>query len=194
MERGVASDRPAGGSRRRFWIELGPALVFFAANFKFGLLGATAALMAATVAALAFSLAVDRRMPTLPVVTACFVLVFGSLTLLLRDETFIKFKPTAVYSLLAVTLLVGLWMRRFFLKILLEQAVALTEEGWRKLTVRWIVFFLALAALNEWVRRAFSNDVWVTFKTFGIAGLTIAFAALQIPFLQRHSSDARAGS
>jgi len=119
-------------------------------------------------------------------VSAVVVLVFGGLTLVFQNETFIKVKPTIIYLLFAGTLLGGLLLRRPLLEIVFDQMFHLTEEGWRKLTVRWTLFFLLLALLNEIVWRTQSTDVWVAFKAFGVLPLTFIFGALQYPLLMKH--------
>ena len=167
-------------------IELGPLLVFFAGNAIAGIYAGTAAFMVATV----FSLAVARlryhKVPVMPLVSGVIVLVFGGLTLYLQDETFIKLKPTIVYSMFAVLLVAGFLLRKPVLELLFGPVFALTEEGWRKLTLRWTAFFIAMAVVNELVWRNFSTDAWVSFKAFGFLPLTFLFALAQVPLLQRH--------
>jgi intracellular septation protein len=120
--------------------------------------------------------------------------VFGALTLLLQDETFIKIKPTIIYLLFAGVLLGGLVFRKPLLAMVFDSVFDLDEEGWRKLTLRWALFFLALAVLNEVVWRTQSTDFWVSFKAFGILPLTFLFGALQFPLLQRHAARRPEGS
>ena len=166
--------------------DYGPIAVFFIAYVLTDLLWATGALMAATAAALAVSLAVARRVPLMPLITAAVVGVFGGLTLILQDETFIKMKPTIVQVLFAAILFGGLAVGRPLLKPLMGTAWAMDDEGWRKLTLRFGLFFLAMAALNEAVWRTQSTDFWVSFKVFGILGLTFLFALAQAPLMRRH--------
>lgn len=173
----------------KFAIEAGPLAVFFVANARGGIYVATGALMAALVVSVAASWRLERRLPIMPLVTAVFALVFGGLTLLLRDDTFIKVKPTIVNLLFAATLFAGLVAGRSLLKVLLGEALQLDEQGWRLLTVRWACFFVVLAALNEIVWRGFSNDFWVSFKVFGIMPLTILFTLTQIPLIKRHAIE-----
>lgn len=168
-------------------VDYGPLIVFFVAYFLSGLLTATAALMVATAAALALSLAIRRKVPLLPLVTAAIVGVFGGLTLWLEDETFIKMKPTIIQALFAAVLLGGLALRRPLLKTLLGAALPpMDDAGWRRLTLRYALFFAAMAILNEIVWRTQSTDFWVTFKVFGIIGLTLAFGLAQMPLISRH--------
>ncbi len=166
-------------------LDLGPLLVFFAANSRFGIFAATAAFMAAIVIALAVSYALTRHLPIMPLVTAVVVVVFGTLTLVLHDELFIKVKPTIIYVLFGGVLLGGLAFGKSLLGIVFDSVFHLTEEGWRKLTLRWALFFLALALANEIVWRTQTTDVWVSFKVFGVVPLTFLFAALQYRLLHK---------
>jgi intracellular septation protein len=172
----------------RLALEAGPLGVFFAVNAWGGIRAATAAFMVAIVASLFASRVIEKRYPVLPLVTAVFVLVFGGLTLALDDEQFIKLKPTVVNTLFGATLLVGLVFDRPLLKPLLGTALELDAAGWRALTLRWGLFFLFLAAVNEVVWRSFSTDTWVSFKVFGILPLTLVFAFSQAPLMARHAA------
>jgi len=180
----------AGKQFLKLGLDLGPLIVFFAANAMYGIFVATATFMVAIVAALALSRVLLGKISPMPIVTAVLVLVFGGLTLFLQDETFIKVKPTVLYLLFAGVLLAGLATGRLFLQMLMSEAITLTQEGWRILTVRWAWFFVALAVLNEIVWRTMSTDFWVSFKVFGLLPLTFAFAILQVSLLTRHHGDA----
>jgi intracellular septation protein len=169
-------------------LDLGPLLLFFAANSRFGIFAATGVFMVAIVLALAIAYALTRHLPIMPLVTAIVVLVFGTLTLVLHDELFIKVKPTIIYVLFGGILLGGLAFGKSLLGVVFDSVFHLTEEGWRKLTLRWALFFLALAVLNEIVWRTQSTDVWVSFKVFGVMPLTFIFAALQYPLLTRYAA------
>ena len=181
--------------------ELGPLLVFFVANAKFNLFVATGAFMVAIVAAMIASYVVVRHVPIMAIVTAVIVLVFGTLTLVLHDETFIKVKPTIIYGLFAAILGGGLLFGRSFIAILFNQMFNLTPKGWRILTMRWALFFLGMAALNEIVWRTQSTDFWVAFKAFGAIPITMIFAMTQMPVVKRYhlepatleASEAEAG-
>jgi intracellular septation protein len=169
-------------------LDLGPLLIFFAANSRFGIFAATGAFMAAIVIALAVAYALTRHLPIMPLVTAVVVVVFGTLTLVLHDELFIKVKPTIIYVLFGGVLLVGLAFGKSLLGLVFDSVFHLTAEGWRKLTLRWALFFLALALVNEIVWRTQTTDVWVSFKVFGVVPLTFLFAALQYPLLTRYAA------
>src|SRR5215218_3032842 len=164
-------------------LELGPLGVFFVANQRAGIFAATAIFIAATVLALGVHYALVRKLPIMPLVSGAVVVVFGGLTLVLQDELFIKLKPTIVNTLFGLTLLGGLYFRKPLLAIVLDSMFELTEEGWRKLTLRWAIFFFVLAALNEIVWRTQSTDFWVSFKVFGIMPITLAFALAQTPLI-----------
>lgn len=167
-------------------LELGPLVLFFGANYKWGILPATAVLMAGVTASLIVSWALTRKIPVMPLVTAFFVLIFGALTLVLADSTFIKLKPTIVNTLFGVILLGGLAFGKPLLPVVLDTVLSLTEEGWRKLTFRWSLFFFLLAIINEVVWRTQTEDFWVSFKVFGIMPLTFAFALSQAPLIVKH--------
>jgi intracellular septation protein len=190
-------------------LDLGPLVLFFVANSRpalflplvsailpadiatgerAGIFVATAVFMVAIVAALVVSYVMTRHLPVMPLVTAIIVLVFGSLTLVLHDEHFIKLKPTIIYLLFGGVLLGGLAFGKPLLSMVFDSVFHLTDEGWRKLTVRWALFFFALAVLNEIVWRTQSTDVWVSFKVFGVVPLTFLFGALQYPLLTKYAA------
>ncbi|MCA0343408.1 MAG: septation protein A, partial [Proteobacteria bacterium] len=163
-------------------LELGPLAVFFFANSrgewlaeKFPVLAemggpifiATGLFMAATAIALVVSWILTRTLPMMPLISGVVVFVFGALTLWLQNDTFIKMKPTIVNSLFGAILLGGLLFGKSLLGYVFHAAFKLTDEGWRKLTLRWGLFFVFLAVLNEVVWRSFSTDFWVAFKVWG---------------------------
>jgi intracellular septation protein len=178
-------------------LELGPLVLFFFGNAyaeRFGvaqeqrIFAATGLFIVATVISLAVHFALVRKLPIMPLVSGVVVVLFGGLTLALQDELFIKLKPTIVNCLFGIVLLGGVYFRKPLLEIVLDSMFELTDEGWRKLTLRWAAFFFVLAALNEIVWRTQTTDFWVTFKVFGIMPLTIAFALAQTPLLMRYDA------
>lgn len=191
----------------KFALEMGPLLLFFFANFRpkwfeplmrpvlpakllegkeAGLFTATGILMAAVIVALIVSFAKTRRLPLMPLVTAVLVVVFGGLTLYFQNPVFIKMKPTILYALFGGGLIGGLVFNRPLLPIVLDNAMKLTEEGWRVLTLRWGFLFLMLAALNEIVWRNFSEHAWVLFKFPGTVVLIFLFTFSQVPLIMKH--------
>jgi intracellular septation protein len=189
-------------------LDLGPLLLFFIAYTRpalfapllapflapellagehAGIFAATAVFIPAVLVALVIGYGLTRHVPVMPLVTAVIVVVFGGLTLLLANETFIKLKPTIIYVFLAGVLLGGLLFGKSLLGVVFDSVFHLTEEGWRKLTLRWALFFVVLAILNEIVWRTQSTDVWVNFKVFAVLPLTFAFAALQYPLLTKYA-------
>ena len=203
------NEKPQLNPLLKLALDFGPLLLFFFANSKpalfepwiaplipdavatgerAGIFVATAVFMVAIVAALAISYALTRRLPMMAMVSAVIVVVFGGATLFFQNETFIKVKPTIIYLLFAGTLFGGLIFRKPLLAMVFDQMFDLTEEGWRKLTIRWALFFLALAVLNEIVWRTQSTDTWVSFKVVGVMPITFIFAALQYPLLTKHDA------
>jgi intracellular septation protein len=180
--------RPQLNPLLKLALDFGPLLLFFFANSRFGIFTATATFMVASMVALAVSYALTRHLAIMPLVTAIIVLVFGTLTLVLHDELFSKVKPTIIYVLFGGILLGGLAFGKSLLGVVFDSMFHLTEEGWRRLTLRWALFFLALAVLNEIVWRTQSTDFWVSFKVFGVIPLTFVFGALQMPLLQKHAA------
>jgi len=168
-------------------LEIGPLVLFFAANAKWGIFIGTGVFIVATAIALPCYRWMEGRWPVMPLVGGFFVLVFGGLTIWLQDEIFIKLKPTIVNCLFGVILGGGLLLfDRPLLKPIFGTAFQLTEEGWRKLTLRWCLFFFVLAAVNEVMWRGFSTDTWIASKMFLSFPLTLVFAFLQVPLLKRH--------
>lgn len=174
--------------------EYGPLVVFFVTYLLGDLYLATAAVMIATVIALAVSYILTKKLPKLPLVTAPILLVLGGLTLYLGDDTFIKIRPTLVNALFSVTLLASAALGRQPLKFVVGHALRLDEAGWRKLTIRFGLFFAFLACMNEAVWRTQSDDFWVTYKVFGAMGLTLLFMLTQAPMINRHLETAEESS
>ena len=167
--------------------EVGPLAVFFIGNAKFGIFYATAAFMIATALVIPISWKMEGKLPIMPIVIGIFVVFFGSLTLLLQDETFIKLKPTIVNLVFAAALIIcRVGFKINLLKIVFEKAFNLTERGWKLLNIRWSIFFIFLAILNEIVWRTQSEVFWVNFKVWGLLPISFIFAASQFPLINKY--------
>jgi intracellular septation protein len=165
-------------------VELGPLLLFFLVNSRAGIFWGTGVLIVATVISIIASRVMFGKLAIMPLVSAFFVIIFGGLTLWLADDLFIKLKPTIVNLIFATVLLGGLILGHSLLRHLFGDVFKLTDEGWRLLTLRWGLFFVGLAILNEVVWRNFSTDTWVSFKVFGIMPLTMIFGLSQMGLLK----------
>ena len=151
----------------RLILDIAPLALFFISYRLYGLMTATAVLIAATLISLFITWLLERKIALTPLISGVLVAMFGGLTLALNDSTFIKMKPTLVNLLFAAILL----------------------GGWYLLSLRWALFFISLAALNEFIWRSFSEEFWVEFKVFGMLPLTLTFALLQIPLIKRHTAE-----
>lgn len=190
-------------------LEMGPLLLFFAANSRpqwftpllsrvlpetlvtgpeAGIFVATAVFIPAMLVSVIASIMIVGKAPIMPLVSFVVVLVFGGLTLWLQDDHFIKLKPTIVNSLFGIVLMGGLLFGKSLLSLVLDSVFQLSEEGWKKLTFRWALFFFFLAIVNEIVWRNFSTDFWVNFKVFGIMPITMIFALAQTPLIMREQT------
>lgn len=176
----------------KFILDMAPLAAFFL-GYRFGdVYLATALIMAATLIAIAIGYALERKVALNPLITGGLVMVFGGLTLFLKDDFFIKIKPTIINLLFAAVLIGGaLIFKKGLLRYLLEMAFQLSDAAWQTLSIRWGVFFIFLAVLNEIIWRNFSTDFWVNFKVFGMLTLTIAFSLSQIRFIRKHMQPAQ---
>ena len=168
-------------------LEVGPLVVFFLTNAKFEIYIGTAAFMTAMVISLVLSWILLKRIAIMPLVSGVLVLIFGGITLLLHDDTFIKLKPTVINTLFGVALIGGLFFKNSLLRYVFGDVYKLEDEGWRILTLRWGLFFLALAVVNEVVWRTQTTDFWVAFKVWANMPITIIFAASQLPVLNKYA-------
>lgn len=181
--------KPEKGARKLYatGLELGPLLLFFFVNSKWDIYYGTTVFVVATAIALPLYRWMEGRWPVMPMVGGFFVLVFGGLTIYLRDPIFIKLKPTVVNCLFGAILGGGLLLfKRPLLKPIFGAAFSLTEEGWWKLTVRWAFFFFFLAAVNEVMWRNLSDANWSLSKIVVSFPLTLVFAFLQLPLLRKY--------
>ena len=185
----TGTDAEQGPPPSKLLPEFGPLLLFFGVNWKFGIFWATGAFIAATVVAAAVTYRREGKVPPIMIFTLVVVVLFGGLTIWLQDERFIKLKVTVLNALIGAILLVGAAIGRPPLALVMGSAMALSDRGWTILTVRYGIFFVAMAGLNELIWRNVSTDTWVTIKTFGFLGLTLLFTISQISLLQKHSLE-----
>ena len=182
-------------------LEVGPIGVFFLA-YRFApvppglgdterqleqILFSTMVFVPTILLALAVSWLLTRKLPRMAVITAVVVTIFGGLTLILRDDTFVKMKPTILYGVFAGILGFGLLRGQSYLKYLMDELIPMRDEGWMKFTTRFVAFYLLLAVLNEVVWRSYGTDVWVNFRTFVLPAANIVFIMTQVPLFQRYA-------
>jgi len=175
----------------KFFVELFPVILFFAAFKIKGIFFATAVAIAAGIVQIVYSLVRNGKVEKPMIVSLVLIIVFGGATLLLHDETFIKWKPTILYAFFSVSLVVS---RKFFgknlIRAMLNGKIEVPEEVWERLNYSWAGFFAVVAALNIFVARSFPTNMWVNFKLFGIMGLMFVFVIIQGVMLSRHIEDA----
>jgi len=188
-------------SKPSLWVDFGPLLIFFIVNFSargftddptLPILAATASLMATMPIAMAWSWKKRGHIPRMMWASLILVLIFGGLTLYLQDETFIKLKPTVLFTFFGLVLTIGALMGKPLLKYLMDVAFPnLSDRGWLLFSRNFGLLFLFKAGLNEYVWRNFSTDAWVTFKTFGFVGLTFLFVFTQMPMIMKNTKPAK---
>ena len=180
-----------------FLLDFGPLLLFFAAyrfagpteNPVTAAITATLVFMVAITIALIVSKWKIGRISPMMGLSAVLILGFGALTIYFRDPQFIQIKPTLIYAFFAIMLAGGLLRGKPLLKLLLEYAYdGLSDEGWRKLSRNWAIFFAFLAIANEILRNPawFDFNTWLTLKVWGVTALTLVFAIANVPMLMRH--------
>lgn len=179
-----------------FLFDILPLAAFFIA-YKFAhrvfgnpedknLIYATGVLMVATIIAVAYKWYKERKVATMPLVTVGLLMVFGGLTIYFDNDLFIKIKPTILNLLFATVLLGGLLFKKNLISALMGSVLNLEDRGWYKLTLMWGIYFIALAGLNEYVWRNYSQDAWVNFKLFGMTPLSIVFSIVSILAVSKH--------
>ena len=170
-------------------IDIGPLAVFFVFYTRNDLKTAILPFMIATIIAVIFSYIIEKKIPIMPTAGASIILVFGGLTIYFDNETFFKMKPTIINLLFAGILYGGIILNKPLLRYLLGAALKLQDEGWDILTKRWIVFFIALAILNEVIWRTQTTDIWVNFKVFGILPITFIFTLTQFSIIKKYQIE-----
>ena len=174
----------------KFLFDFFPLILFFAAYQLGDLYWATGVAIAATVLQIGYVLARRRKVSGMQWASLAIIGIFGGATLLLHDETFIKWKPTVLYWLFGLTLLVSEFgFRKNLIKLMMGKQMTLPDALWRKLMLSWVGFFIVMGVLNLYVAFNFSTDTWVNFKLFGGMGLMLVFAVLQALMLAKHMDD-----
>jgi intracellular septation protein len=187
------SKPPAGAPWLRLAIDYaGPAAFLAAYLMRHDILAATWALVAGSALALVVGFAVERRVAPLPLIWGLAALVFGVLTLVFHDPRIIKMKTTIIDAALGLGMLGGLALGHSPIRILMGESIALPEAAWRKLTLRFGLFFLVLAAVNELVWRTQPEAVWVAFRFPGLLIVSMVFAGTQIPLMMKQDKAAQA--
>ena len=177
----------------KFLFDIFPVVLFFIAFKIYDIYIATAVAIAATFLQVGWTWMRHRKVDNLLWVTLAVIVVFGGATLLLQDETFIKWKPTVLYWLFAAVLALAMAVfRKNLIRAMMEAQVTLPEPVWGRLLASWIAFFALMGALNLVVADSFSTDAWVNFKLFGGIGLMLVFIVLQALLLARHIEEKKA--
>ena len=174
----------------KFLFDVLPVVLFFAAFKLYDIYVATAVAIAATVVQVSWLKLRGRRVDLMLWASLAIIVVFGGATLLLQDETFIKWKPTVLYWLFGVVLAVGmLGFRKNLIRTVLGQQMRLPDPVWARLNWSWVAFFGFMGAANLYVAYNYSTDLWVNFKLFGGIGLMIAFVVAQSLVLAKYLQD-----
>jgi intracellular septation protein len=173
----------------KFLFDLFPVILFFIAFKVTGIYVATGVAIAATFLQVGWLALRGRRIDPMLWASLGIIVVFGGATLLLQDETFIKWKPTVLYWLFAVVLVGGALAGKNFLRVLLKEQMQLPDEVWARLTWSWAGFFLFMGTANLFVAYNFSTDIWVDFKLFGGMGLMLVFVIAQAMFLAKYVEE-----
>lgn len=179
----------------KFLYDYLPLIVFFGV-YKFSkapdpLISATIYMLATTFVALVIAYILTRKIAVMALVSGIILGIFGGLTILLKDEVFIKTKPTIINLIFALILFYGYFAKKAFLSFLLGDQIKMSDRAWHALSMRWALFFVALALLNEVIWRNFSTDFWVQFKVFGMMPITLIFTLSQVPFMLKEIKKAQ---
>jgi len=172
--------------------EMGPLLIFFIV-YKFSdIMFATAAMLISTVIVVVMCYLLTQKVSTPLLISSFIVVIFGTITILVGDPSFIKMKPTIVNFVFATALLVGVTQKKGYIQYLFQGTIEMSQANWLKLSKRFMIFFVAMAITNEVIWRNYSEDTWVNFKVFGMLPLTFAFILTQLPFIykQQHNNNA----
>ena len=172
---------------RRMLLDFGPLLLFFVANYLYSdLMFSVKVLVVATIVSLAASWVLERRIPMMAAFGCAALVFFAGLTLYFDNELFIKIKPTILTLIFAAAIAGGRAMGRNPLAAIMGSQVKLTNNGWRIMSWLWVAMFACSALANEIAWRSLSTDSWVTFKVFGLTGISLGFVLLSLPIIQKH--------
>ena len=172
----------------KLMFDLFPVILFFVAYKLADIYVATGLAILASVGQIAWLRLRGDTITMMQWMSLAIIVFFGGLTLLLRDEAFIKWKPTVLYLTLAMALAIGKWaFKRNLVESLMAGQIKLPARIWAQINVAWLLFFIVLAALNIWVAYTFSTDAWVNFKLFGIMGITFGFLMIMVFYMARHA-------
>lgn len=189
-EKTASSTNPPERPGRKLLLDLGPLVLFFAANyFTKDIMFAIQVLVVATLASLAISWFTEKRISMMAAVGCVAVVFFGGLSVYFDNELFIKIKPTVLTAILAVLIAGGRLMGRNPLGAIMGSQIKLTETGWRQMSWIWVAMFATTAIANEIAWRSLSTDDWVTFKAFGITGISLGFTILTLPVITKHQQQ-----
>ena len=189
-EQQSADTAPAGHTGRKFLLDLGPLGVFFAANYMTGdFMLAVKILVGTTVIALAAGWMLERRVSMMALVGCVAVAFFGGLSVYFDNDLFIKIKPTVLTCLLAAVIAGGRLLGRNPLGAIMGSQIRMHDAGWRAISWVWVAMFLTTALANEIAWRSLSTDDWVTFKVFGITGISLLFTVISVPIMTRHQIE-----
>ncbi|MEG3753855.1 septation protein A [Psychromonas arctica] len=169
------------------FFEFIPLIIFFIVYKMVDIYAATGSLIITTGLLLAYNYFKHGKVEKMHVITFLMVLIFGSLTLILHDDLFIKWKVTAVYALFAIALLASQYIfKKPIIKQMLGKEITLPENVWKNLNFAWAVFFFILGLLNIYVAFYMAEDVWVNFKVFGLLGATIVFTLISGVYIYKY--------
>lgn len=171
-------------------LEFGPLLVFFGVNYFFGIYAGTATLVIATILALMMSWHLERRIPKMAAIGCIMVVFFGGLTILMEDEFYIKIKPTVASLAIAGAIMGGYILGYNPIRAMMEQLNMPPDSGvWRELTFSFVGMMVMLAVANEIAWRNLTTEQWVTFKVFGLTGISLLFGIVIMVILHRYHKE-----
>jgi intracellular septation protein len=191
-ERSTQDNPKQSSNGRRTLLDFGPLLLFFGTNYLYqDLMFSVKVLVVATVISLGLSWVYERRIPMMAAFGCGALVFFAGLTLYFDNELFIKVKPTVLTLIFAAAIAGGRFIGRNPLAALMGSQLRLDYEGWRKLSWLWVAMFVCSAIANEIAWRNLSTDAWVTFKVFGLTGISLVFVMLTLPVIQKHQQKDR---